>query len=73
MNPLFLELQLKEKHREMLKEAELQRLLAAYNALNPGWRERMQVTLGDFLIRLGKKIKHRYTHQLLAENDLCRE
>jgi hypothetical protein len=73
MNPLLLEVILKEKRRELLEEADRQRLVAIYNADNPGWRARFQIALGDALIRLGEKIKHRSTRPFAIDNDLCRE
>ena len=73
MNPLLLELALKEKRREMLDEAGRQRLVAIYNANNPGFRARFQLALGDVLIRLGEKLKSRYARPLDLPDDLCRE
>jgi hypothetical protein len=73
MNPLLLEVMLKEKRRDMLEEAERQRLVAIYNHDNPGWRARFQLALGDFLIRLGKKLKRRYTSPLDRNDDLGHE
>jgi len=73
MNPLVLEVLLKEKHRDLLKEAERQRLIAIYNADNPHWRARFELALGDFLIRMGLKIKRRYTQSPELGDDLCRE
>jgi hypothetical protein len=72
MNPLLLEIMLKEKRREFLEEAARQRLVAIYNANNPGWWARSQFVLGDFLIRLGKKMKARYRRPLALDNDICR-
>jgi hypothetical protein len=72
MNPLLLEIMLKEKRRELLEEAARQRLIAIYNADNPGWWARSQVVLGDFLIRLGEKMKARYSRPLTLDNDICR-
>ena len=72
MNPLLLEIMLKEKRRELLEEAARQRLVAIYNADNPGWWARSQLVLGDFLIRLGKKMKARYSRPLALDNDICR-
>jgi hypothetical protein len=73
MNPLLLEVMLKEKRRDMLEEAKRQRLVAIYNNDNPGRRARFQLALGDFLIRLGKKLKRRYTRPLNPDDDLCRK
>jgi hypothetical protein len=64
---------LKEKRRDMLEEAKRQRLVAIYNNDNPGRRARFQLALGDFLIRLGKKLKRRYTHPINPDDDLCRK
>jgi hypothetical protein len=60
MNPLFLDVMLKEKRRDLLQEADRQRLVAIYNANNPGLRARFELALGNLLIRLGKRIKRRY-------------
>jgi len=69
MNPLLLEVMLKEKRRELLQESQRQRMVALYNANNPGWSTKSQIALGNFLIRLGKKIKHRCTRSLdMVEN-----
>jgi hypothetical protein len=73
MNPLLLEVMLKEKRRDMLEEAKRQRLVAIYNNDNPGRRARFQLALGDFLIRLGEKLKRRYTRPLNPNDDLGRE
>ncbi len=77
MNPLLLDVLLKEKRREMLEEANRQRLVAIYNAGHPGFRARFQLALGDFLIQLGEKIKRRYARPLkMGEElgkDLCRD
>lgn len=73
MNPLILEVIIKEKRQDMLQEAERQQLLAIYHANNPGWRARIQLGLGNFLIRLGEKLKSRYTRPLDLNDDLCRE
>lgn len=73
MNPLILEVIIKEKRQDMLQEAERQQLLAIYDANNPDWRARIQLGLGNFLIRLGKKLKSRYPQPLDPQDDLCRE
>lgn len=73
MNPLFLELQIREKKREMLEESERRRLLAAYNLNSPGPWAKVQLLLGELLIRLGEKMKRRYTQQPDMGHDLCRE
>jgi hypothetical protein len=73
MNPLILEVIIKEKRQDMLQEAERQQLLAIYDANNPDWRARMQLGLGNFLIRLGEKLKSRYPQPLDPQDDLCHE
>ncbi len=73
MNPLLLELTLKEKRRDLLEEAGRQRLIALYNADNPGWRTKFQLALGDVLIRLGERLKRRHTRPVDLGDDLCRE
>ncbi len=73
MNPLLLEVMLKEKRRDLLQEADRQRLVAIYNANNPGLRARVELALGDFLIRLGEKIKRRYARPLELGEDLCHD
>jgi len=73
MNPLLLEIMLKEKRRDLLEEADRQRLVAIYNDNNPNWRARFQIALGDVLIRLGEKIKRRNIRPLDLANDLCRQ
>ena len=73
MNPLLLEVLLKEKRRALLEEAARQRLIAAYDSRHPGLRARFQLALGDFLIRLGNKIKRRYTGSLELKSDFCRD
>lgn len=76
MNPLLFEVILKEKHRDLLEEAERQRLVALYNADNADnigqWAE-LQHALGDFLIRLGEKLKDRSTRPLGLGEALGRE
>jgi hypothetical protein len=73
MNPLLLEIILKEKRRELLEEAERQRLVALHNDDNPGRRARLQLALGEFLIRQGEKIKRRSRRRLDLEKDLCHD
>jgi hypothetical protein len=55
-----------------IEEAARQRLVAIYNADNPGWWARSQLVLGDFLIRLEEKMKARYSRPLALDNDICR-
>lgn len=73
MNPLLLDVMLKEKRRDLLNEADRQRLVSIYNAANPGRRAQFRLALGNALIQLGKKIQGCNKRQLALENDLCRE
>jgi hypothetical protein len=73
MNPLLFDVMLKEKRRDLLEEAERQRLVAIYNADNPGRRAELQRALGDFLIRLGEKLKDRATRPLGLGEAIGRE
>ncbi len=73
MNPLLLEVILKEKRRALLEEAARQRLIAAYNSRYPGLRARFRLSFGDFLIRLGNKIKGRTIKPIEPVQDFCRD
>jgi len=62
MNQFMYDVMLKEKRRELLEEAERQRLVALHHAANTdnaGRLAELQRALGDFLIRLGEKLKTR--------------
>lgn len=63
MNPLIVEMMIKERHREMLQEAKRQRLVALYEARYLPRRAKLLIGLGDLLIQLGEKLKHRYQHE----------
>lgn len=73
MNPFLLDVILMDMRRDLVREAERQRLIALYNGAHPGRRARILLALGDFLIRLGEKIKRRSTKPLDMDDDLCRE
>ncbi len=64
MNPYMIELVIKEKREEMLKEAERRRMISLYDAAQRSNQKKLAVILGDFLIRLGEKLKKRYSSQL---------
>jgi hypothetical protein len=64
MNPYVLEVILKEKRAEMLREAERQRMINEYEAANPPVRGRLAIAFGDLLIRTGKRLKKRYQSEL---------
>jgi hypothetical protein len=64
MNPYLLEVMLKEKRQDMLREAERQRMINEYEAANPPVQGRLVIALGDLLIRLGERLKQRYQGKL---------
>jgi hypothetical protein len=69
MNPFLLEILVQEKRREMIEEAKRRRLLAVYNTNNlSGWK-RLQLTLGNFFIRFGERLKYRYSSQLPVDRN----
>lgn len=61
MNPYVIEVILREKRDDMLREAERQRLIAQYDAAReadrPSSRSRLAVAIGTMLIRLGQRLK----------------
>lgn len=67
MNPYVIEVILREKRDDMLREAERQRRIAEYEAYeaarNPSKR-RLAVAVGDMLIRLGERLKERNSSKL---------
>lgn len=60
MNPQIIELMLKEKREDMLREAERQRLIALYEKGQPQINSKIAIVVGDILIRLGERLKNRY-------------
>ena len=60
MNPQVIELMLREKREDMLREAERQRLIALYEEGQPQIDSKIAVVVGDILIRLGERLKKRY-------------
>lgn len=64
MNPYLLEVMLKEKRADMLREAARQRMIHEYEAAHPPVRGRLAITLGDLLICLGERLKQRYQKEL---------
>ncbi|MEE4241209.1 MAG: hypothetical protein V2I36_07070 [Desulfopila sp.] len=60
MNPYIMEVLLRERKGELLREAKRCRLIAEYKTANPSGMARLLATLGDLLIRLGEKLKKRY-------------
>lgn len=64
MNPYIIETILREKRADMLKEAERQRLVAQYEAGQQDQKGKLAIALGDILIRLGEKLKSRYSSKV---------
>ena len=60
MNPYYIEILLREKRQELLREALNQKLIAQYEAANPPKRAKMLAALGELLIRFGEKLRSRY-------------
>lgn len=61
MNPYFLEMMIKERQREALKEAERLRLIAAYEANRRTAKAKFFTALGEKLIQFGEVLKRRYS------------
>ena len=72
MNPYYLDQMVKEKRREAEEEAKRLRLLAIYDAHNPGPGDRLLLALGNTLIRLGEHLKRRCEPPADLEAKLCR-
>jgi hypothetical protein len=73
MNPYLLEFELKERRREMLKEARRQRLIALFNARYQQKKDRIFLLLAELLISLGEHLKRRHSHGEVLTSGLCRE
>ncbi len=71
MNPLFIEMIIKEQREDMLQEAERLRLVALYEANNPTKKAKILIALGDFLIQAGEKIKQRYSPKAELATGSC--
>ena len=63
MNPYIMEVLLKERHREMLAEAERLRLIAEYEGTRMGVKEKVVKRIGEWFIIIGEKLTHRYDHK----------
>ena len=59
-NPFLADTYMKARHTERLKEAEKDRLLKVIKAGRPKLQERLLLSIGDFLISFGLRLKARY-------------
>ncbi len=59
-NPFLADTYKKALHTERLKEAEKDRLVKAAKAGRPSLQERLLLSIGDFLITFGLRLKARY-------------
>ena len=73
MNPYLLEFELKERRREMLKEARRQRLVGLFNARYQQKTDKFFLLLAELLISLGEHLKRRHSHGQALASGLCRE
>ena len=73
MNPYYMDQMIKERQRETEAEARRLRLVAIYDAHNPGLGDRLLFALGNTLIKLGEHLKHRCEPPTELEAKLCRE
>jgi hypothetical protein len=71
MNPIIMEMMIKEKRRDMLQEAERLRLVALYETDNPPKKERIIIALSDLLIRTGEKLKQRHCQTPEISTSTC--
>ena len=71
MNPIIMDMMIKERREDMLKEAERLRLVALYEASNPTKKAKIFIALGDILIQTGEKLKQRYNHKVELSADSC--
>lgn len=74
MNPYLLEVELKERQREMLEEAKRQQLLRYYQAQpskKPG--DQLLLAIADLLIAVGETLKRRHTQQPALSNCGCQK
>jgi len=73
MNPYLLEMELKERQREMLEEAKRQQLLRLCQTQPRKSRsDQLLLAVADLLIGLGETLKRRQSPPMLA-SDGCRK
>lgn len=71
MNPIIIEMIIKEKRDDMIREAERLQLVALYEASNPPRKARILISLGNLLIRTGEKLKQRYSNTQEISTNTC--
>ena len=60
MHPIVLEMMMKERHQDMLREAKRRRLVAEYDSQFPSVWEAVLTTFANGLIVSGQWLKRRY-------------
>lgn len=74
MNPLILEVIIKDKHEDMLREAHRQRLINQFNlsrGTTTSLRKWIFMALGDLLINAGKRLQHHYGTTMELREESC--
>jgi hypothetical protein len=72
MNPYLLEMELRQRRREMIEEARRLRLVALYNAQNNQRNSnRLMLAIADVLINLGETLKRRHGQIPALSPSLC--
>lgn len=72
MNPYLLEMELRQRRREMIEEARRLRLVALYNAQNSHRNSnRLMLAIADVLITLGETLKRRHGQIPALSPGLC--
>ncbi|BHH84615.1 hypothetical protein [Desulforhopalus sp. 52FAK] len=70
MNPLLIEVIIKEKKLEAEKNANHCRLVNLYNRANPGLIARTSLLLGKFLVRIGTRLENSAKSNLAIKEGL---
>lgn len=71
MNHQIIDMMLREKREDLLREAERQRRIAEYEKNHDTAVNRIGVATGDLLIRLGEKLKARYMGRMDVMSEVC--
>jgi len=73
MNPLLIEVILKEKKLEAQNHANHCRLVNLYNRANPGLIARASLVLGRLLVRIGTRLENSANRHLAIKEGLCHD